>query len=271
LSCAASSCLVLSCLVLLRLVAFCRAWSCPVLPCLASLCPGFFLPGLVWSYFLKSANKKLSVTTAFFQKSCQGLFVLKLKFVKNSFAKRLLITFLLLKQVSSKVLPSLALPCHDSPCPALSCSSCLVWRSGLYRGWLRQLLFWMLAVCVLHAPCCQLVSLSLGQLKRRATDRNINRRAICNRRCFWKVQGGRTQVCDFRTYQDSRLLYCIYDIVWLLFHRSGATVFKTTSCRGNWVSCRNTATFLWVPLKGAPNLARALPPTPFFDFSPFEV
>ena len=161
----ASSCRVLSCCVLSLFV----AWSCPVLPCLASLCPGFFLPGLVWSYFLKSANKKLSVTTAFFQKSCQGLFVLKLKFVKNSFAKKLFIIFLLLKQVSSKILPSLALPCHDSPCPALSCSSCLVWRSGLYRGWLRQLLFWMLAVCLLHAPCCQLVSLSLGQLTRRAT------------------------------------------------------------------------------------------------------
>ena len=80
------------------------------------------------------------------------------------------------------------------------------------------------------------------------------------------MQGGCTQVCDFRTYQDSRLLYCIHDIVWLLFHRSEATIFKTTSCRGNWVSCRNTATFLWVPLKGAPNLARALPPTPFLIF-----
>ena len=175
-SCAASSCLVLSCLVLLRLVAFCRAWSCPVLPCLASLCPGFFLPGLVWSYFLRSASKlrffcvaKLSVTTAFFHKAVKAYFLLKHKLVKNSFAKKLFIIFRLLKQVSSKILPSLALPCHDSPCPALSCSSCLVWRSGLYRGWLRQLLFWMLAVCLLHAPCCQLVSLSLGQLTRRAT------------------------------------------------------------------------------------------------------
>ena len=183
-SCVCRSCFVLRRLVLPRLVVSCLVASCRflsrlVLSCLALSClalPWFFLPGLVWSYFSKSASKlrffcvaKLSVTTAFFQKSCQGLFVLKLKFVKNSFAKKLFIIFLLLKQVSSKVLPSLALPCHDSPCPALSCSSCLVWRSGLYRGWLRQLLFWMLAVCLLHAPCCQLVSLSLVQLTRRDT------------------------------------------------------------------------------------------------------
>ena len=66
----ASSCRVLSCCVLSLFV----AWSCPVLPCLASLCPGFFLPGLVWSYFLKSANKKLSVTTAFFHKAVKAYF-----------------------------------------------------------------------------------------------------------------------------------------------------------------------------------------------------
>ena len=53
--------------------------------------------------------------------------------------------------------------------------------------------------------------------------------------------------------------YIQVPLTWLL----RPTIFKTTSCRGNWVSCRNTATFLWVPLKGAPNLARALPPTPF--------
>ena len=105
----------------------------------------------------------------FLSKSCSGLFLLKLKFVKNSFAKKLFIIFRLLKQVSSKILPSLALPCHGSPCPALSCSSCLVWRSRLHRGWLCPLLFWMLAVRVLRTRCRQLVCLSSGQWKRRAT------------------------------------------------------------------------------------------------------
>ena len=174
-SCAASSCLVLSCLVLLRLVAFCRVvLSCLALSCLALPWVFFAWPCVVLLFEkCKQTAIFLCYQTfcydCFLLKSCESLFFKKLKLVKNSFAKKHFVNFFLLKQVSSKILPSLALPCHGSPCPALSCSSCLVWRSGLYRGWLRQLLFWMLAVRLLHAPCCQLVSLSLGQLKRRAT------------------------------------------------------------------------------------------------------
>ena len=147
--------------------------SCPVLPCLA-LC-FFALPCVVLLFcfevpascdWLVLQNFMLPL---FSQKNGWSLFLLKLNFVKDRFAKKCCCYSFLLKRFSSKVLLSLALPCHDSPCPGLSCSSCLVWHSCLDRGWLRQLLFWMLAVCVLHAPCCQLVSMSLGQLKRRAT------------------------------------------------------------------------------------------------------
>ena len=162
---------------LLRLVAFLRrlVLSCLALSCLALPCVLFALPCVVLLFcFEVQANCDWLVLQNFMlplfsQKNCWSLFLLKLNFVKDRFAKKFSCYFLLLKRCSSKVLLSLALPCHDSPCPGLSCSSCLVWHSCLDRGWLRQLLCWMLAVCVLHAPCCQLVSLSLGQLKRRAT------------------------------------------------------------------------------------------------------
>ena len=185
LSCVCRSCLVLRRLVLPRLVVSCLVASCRffVASGLVLSCPGlprfalcfFALPCVVLLVcFEVQANCDWLVLQNFMlplfsQKNGWSLFLLKLNFVKDRFAKKCCCYSFLLKRFSSKVLLSLALPCHDSPCPGLSCSSCLVWRSCLDRGWLPQLLFWMLAVCVLHAPCCQLVSLSLGQLKRRAT------------------------------------------------------------------------------------------------------
>ena len=105
---------------------------------------------------------------------------------------------------------------------------------------------WPFACCT--RPVANLLAWAWGSWQEEPPDRNTNRRVTSNPRRFWKVQGGAHASVRNQDLPGFKHLVLCWEVVWLLFHRSGATVFKTTFCGMNtmWPQGRSpTGLRLW--------------------------